>query len=571
MSKGNGTIRGQILRRASERRRSSAKRCNPARAAPDKLLACETIHISVRLSGLRCDHWVTFTPFNATYGDIGGRAVPEERLHVFISYSSEDRGLATAICDELRRAFNPAVLRLTIDVEFSLGANWRDRLKADLDDTDILLVVATGKQKISHSFTGFEVGYFDASVTHSPMMEHFPNQNRIMIPVAVFTRTPETMADIQALQINVPFEPMVVDPAALKNVGRPADGADPLVRKNPIFKLFKRIQGIINQSVQLSDDELQAFDTQLQESAGRLMAIIYLELQKRVYLENFPERKIVVRTGAGREDPLTDATVEFFGQFDSFGFQAPQGNPIPWSQFADNIDQEEVARSWTDTINILVSAAIRGDFRDNRQMVTSQEKDRAFRMFVARSIIYYSGVHEFHIYIVEIRYKDYGDPTTTMLLKAISIGLQYRFMFLEGNVSEFSPENFNATLQDGLRAKIAGMIQQLDYLLWCSRDAGLRKPENILRILGNVQLGEIDRKSAIWEDAKSKLYAAAQTMLATFSDQGLLQNKPGFVAILQAFCDSTKALNEDFTAKVLLALGQIVSGEEIKDHGEKAA
>ncbi len=80
----------------------------------------------------------------------------EDRLHVFVSYSSEDRGLATAISDELRRAFNPTVLKLTIDVEFSLGANWRNRLKADLDDTDILLVVATGKQKVSHSFTGFE-------------------------------------------------------------------------------------------------------------------------------------------------------------------------------------------------------------------------------------------------------------------------------------------------------------------------------------------------------------------------------------------------------------------------------
>jgi len=144
----------------------------------------------------------------------------EDRLHVFVSYSSEDRGLATAISDELRRAFNPTVLKLTIDVEFSLGANWRNRLKADLDDTDILLVVATGKQKVSHSFTGFEVGYFDASVTHLPKMANFPTQDRIMIPIAVFTKTPETMSEIQALQINAPFEPMMVDTAALKKTVR---------------------------------------------------------------------------------------------------------------------------------------------------------------------------------------------------------------------------------------------------------------------------------------------------------------------------------------------------------------
>ena len=274
----------------------------------------------------------------------------EERLHVFISYSTEDRDLATAIAEELRRAFNPAILKLTIDVEFSLGSNWRDRLKADLDDTDILLVVATGKQKVSHSFTGFEVGYFDSSISHAPKMEHFPTQDRIMIPIAVFTKTPETLSDIQALQINAPFDPMVVDPAALKNAASPAGAASNSVKKTPIFKLFKmeaipvQEQGIINQSVQFTDEELDAFNDQLLESSNRLFSVIHLELQKRVYLENFPERKIVVRTGLaagnpGRADALSDATVEFFGRFDSFGFQTPQGGSVPWPQFAENIEQ----------------------------------------------------------------------------------------------------------------------------------------------------------------------------------------------------------------------------------------
>jgi TIR domain len=500
----------------------------------------------------------------------------EERLHVFVSYSSEDRDLATKIAEELRRAFNPAILRLTIDVEFALGANWRDRLKADLDETDILLVVATGKQKVSHSFTGFEVGYFDASVTHTSKMVNFPTQDRFMLPIAVFTKTPDTLADIQAVQINAPFEPMVFDPAALKNAVRPAVATDLSIKKSPIYKLFKRIQGIINQSVQLNDEELDAFDQQLRESTGRLIDVIQGELQKRVYQENFPERKIVIRTGLGagkalRNDALSDATVEFFGQFDSFGFEGPQGGAVSWAQFAGNIDQEEVARAWTDTVQMLVTAAVRGDFRENRQIVTSQDKDRAFRMFVARSIIYYSGVREIHIYIVEIKYKDYGDPTTSMLLKAISVGLQYRFMFLEGKISDFSPENFNATLQEDLRAKIAEMTQQLNYMLWYSQDAGLRKPENILLILGNMQTGEIDRKSTVWEDAKSTLYAAAHKMLTTTDDRELLQNKPEFVTALRSFCDSTRALNEDFTAKVLLALGHIVSGEDAKGAIDKAA
>jgi hypothetical protein len=499
----------------------------------------------------------------------------EERLRVFISYSSEDQDLVMKFAWELRRSFSLAI-EVKYDVEFTLGANWRDQLKADLDEADILLVVATGKQKISHSFTGFEVGYFDASVTHRGKMANFPTQDRFMLPIAIFTKTPDTLADIEAVEINAPFEPMVFDPAALKNAARPAVATDLSIKKSPIYKVFKRIQGIINQSVQLNDDELDAFDQQLCESTGRLIDVIQGELQKRVYQENFPERKIVIRTGLGahqpsRNDALSDATIEFFGQFDSFGFETPQGGAVSWTQFVGNIDEEEVAHAWTDTVLMLVTAAVRGDFRENRQIVTSQDKDRAFRMFVTRSIIYYSGVREIHIYIVEIKYKDYGDPTTSMLLKAISVGLQYRFMFLEGKISDFSPENFNATLQEGLRGKIAEMIQQLDYMLWYSRDAGLRKPENILLILGNVQTGEIDRKSTVWEDAKSTLYAAANKMLATADDPALLQTKPEFVTALRSFCDSTRAMNEDFTAKVLLALGQIVSGEDVKGAIDKAA
>lgn len=387
-----------------------------------------------------------------------------------------------------------------------------------------------------------------------------------MIPIAVFTKTPETMSDIQALQINTPFEPIVVDPAALKSAGSSVESPAALVRRSPIYRLFKRIQGIIRQSVQFTDEEIDAFNEQLMESSTRLMNVVHRDLQKRVFLENFPERKIVVRTGAlasnpVRADALSDATVEFFGRFDSFGFQAPQEGSIPWPQFAASIEEEDVARCWTDTIQMLVSAAMRGDFRDNRQIVTSSDKDRAFRMFVARSVVYYSGTREFHIYIVEIKYKDYGDPVTTMLLKAISIGLQYRFMFLEGRASEFSPNRFNVTLQPDLRTKVAEMTQQLDFLLWCSQEAGLSKPEAILEILGDLKTGELDQRSEVWEDAKGKLYAAARKMLANPDDRGLLQDKPEFLAALQSFCDNTRVLNEDFTAKVLVALGRIVSGE----------
>ena len=493
-----------------------------------------------------------------------------ERLHVFISYSTEDRDLATAIGEELRRAFSPAILKLTIDVEFSFGANWRERLESDLSETDILLIVATGRQKASHSFTGFEVGFFTGSTKHRPKMKGFPEHDRMVIPMAIFTRTPEAVSDIQALN----FEPMLIDNSALKDPKRLSSVSDQLPRNNPIFKLFKQILGIINESLKLSQEELEAFDRQLREPAARLTDLVHDELRQRVYSENFPERKIVVRTSPNaadphRQDALSGASVEFFGRFDAFGFEIPSASVVPWADFASTIAQEEVARAWSDLLRLLVTAALRGDFSDNRQIVTSLDRARAYRMFVARSVIYYSGVREIHIYIVEIRYKDYGDPTTTMLLKAISIGLQYRFMFLE-ETSEFSPKSFNATLLDKLRAKIVEMTQQLDFLLWMSRDAGLSDAESLIVILGDTAPCEVDKKAMAWEEAKGKLYGAANKALATANNQELLAAKGEFLGVLQDFCGNTDALNRDFTARVLLALERIVS-KSTDEHPAKAA
>lgn len=177
--------------------------------------------------------------------------VEERRLRVFISYSSEDQILATKIAEALRRAFGSTALKVDIDVEFSLGVNWRARLEDDLNKADILLVVATGKEKVSHSFTGFEVGFFSHSKNSNPKMPHFPAQDRFSIPLAIFTKTPETVADIQSLQLN---DPVVVDPNYLRDQAARLDSA--AIRKHPLYRLFKRIQSILNTG--WNDQELES-------------------------------------------------------------------------------------------------------------------------------------------------------------------------------------------------------------------------------------------------------------------------------------------------------------------------
>jgi hypothetical protein len=62
------------------------------------------------------------------------RRVEIPKLHVFISYASEDAVLAQAINAELKTSFSQAMIRTTLDSEIKLGADWRTRLEEALSD-----------------------------------------------------------------------------------------------------------------------------------------------------------------------------------------------------------------------------------------------------------------------------------------------------------------------------------------------------------------------------------------------------------------------------------------------------
>jgi hypothetical protein len=498
------------------------------------------------------------------------------RLQVFISYATEDEGLARAISDELRKAFGPTILKVSIAAEFGLGSAWRQGLEDDLNSTDILLIVATGLQKLSHTFTGFEVGYFKGSKKYQPKMTHFKS-DRLIIPIAIATNIPDPVVDIQSLQLEVPLDPLRIEQGNLKNQQKFLDTIGYASNKNPLLKLFTRIQSVIRTSYEFNDEEVQSFDAQIRDSSRRLHETIFSELRKRISTEKFPERKIIVRVEAhppeaSGSDPLADATVEFLGRsFEVFGFDTPTQGELSCERFLASVTSEKVAAAWADIFRSLVIAARRGDFRENRRLIASPDQSRFFRIFVARSVLYYSGVNEIHIWAVEVKSRDYGDHATTMLLKAISVGLQYRFMFLERS-SEFSPAAFNVTMLDSLREKISDLIQELDFLLWTSKDAGLSESESLLKIYGHtLQPGELDRRSALWEQNKTELYSAAYAVLGACNNQELVSKKTEFIEVLTTFCQSTREMNRDYTARTLHAVEQLVSKPDAADELIRAA
>jgi TIR domain len=491
------------------------------------------------------------------------RRVEIPRLHVFISYASEDAVLAQAINAELKTAFSQAIIRTTLDSEIKLGMDWRTRLEEALSDADVLLIVATGRQKLSHSYTGFEVGFFSASKRDREKMRHFGSE-RLIIPIGILEKIPEALSDIESLNLTGTLTPFLVDEDTLKNKQRFLASVETDAAKNPLMKLFMRLKEVVQTLHPFDDDLTEDFKRRARESANRLCLTFFDEFQKRVFIEKFGERKIIVRlpTNARIEamgDLPPDTTLEFIGgSFEVFRINPPPDRTITWSDFIQQVPTNDTTTAWTDIIKSLIITAKQDDFVENRRLIASSDRKRFFRLFVARSVVYYSGITELHIWVVEVKSRDYGDPTTTMLLKAISVGLMYRSLFLEGTSSEFSPETVRATLPNDLPKAVSEMLQELDFVLWMSTDAGLMLPRNMTLIQGGFERGELERKFREWDKLKSDLTSSALQVLRASNAAELDAAKAAFEDTLAAFCEATIPMNTEFLGNVLRLLEDIV-------------
>ena len=494
--------------------------------------------------------------------------MPLARLQIFVSYATADENVGVAIAEELRRAFGAALLKVSIATEFRVGDFWRQEIEDALNNTSILLIVATGRQKLSHSFTGFEVGYFKASTKHRPRMARFAS-DQFIIPLAIATDIPDPVADIQSLQIEAPLELLTIDSSALNDPPIVDADVTSQSKSDQLYKLFDRIYTIISSASNFNAEERAAYEKAFRECSVRLLATIGKELRQRIWTEDFPERKIIVRVkndtdSASGDDPLSGATIEFIGKsFEVFGLSVSQtGGALKCEHFLASIRNKQVKVGWAEILRSQIVAAQNGEFHENKRLVASPDQKRFFRLFVARSILYYSGMREIHIYIVEIKSRDYGDQETTMLLKAMALGLEYRFLFLERN-SVFSPAVLEFTMLDVFRDRISTLVQELDYIIWMSKDAGLGEPENLLKIYGHaLQPGELDQKALSWEKSRKRLYAGASNVLAARERGELRRRKGEFIEALKAFCEDTREMNREYTARTLRSLEAMIFDEE---------
>jgi hypothetical protein len=481
-----------------------------------------------------------------------GTARPErpKQVSLFISYTREDSDLAASVHAELLQLFAFTPVEIFRDVGIPDGTNYQARIDAQLDHTDILLVLLTDRLKPSFSYTGDEIGFFRHSIKNRPKIH--AQIDRVVIPVCIGAHNPDTLHYIQSVQI---------DPQKVFNI------EDAKTAQNPAATLLRSISDIVLNVLDIPRSPMQ--DDRLANSAARLYRLFSEYLEGRVSSESFPERKIIIRTDkppAILSDgvDLSASTIELIGDsFQVFGFPEETNRQFKWPVFTSKMPSE-TRGTWVEGIRALVSGALHNG-EENYHVVSTAKGDKAFRLFVSRIVNYVSTRTEIHIYIVQMIRRHYGNALTTRLLSAISLGLQFRFLFLEDD-SKFRPTKFEFPLSmeaskelEAWKSNVTELLGQMDLLLREAKDQHLMDTDLLAKIWGPGGGQNVQQMMGVWDAARTRLYSAAQQIL-TSSEIEFAARKPPFTDALTDLCAKTEIMNREYTLRALKAIADEIRG-----------
>jgi hypothetical protein len=319
------------------------------------------------------------------------------RLAIFLSYASEDEPFARAIGQRLSDIFRHAV-QLTYMSDFPLGVNYRTLIDQAVDGADILLIIATGREKPSHSFTGYEVGYFRKSQQARKYVNDQLGIQRLIIPFAIFAHIPAPVGDIHGIGITE-------KDAFLYDLGTAGKIDDK--KQDPFFKLLERINGILNElnSIKPSLDEQQRTRDEFRREAESFYEAVKTFMSSLPLSREFPKPRLTLRLPADLKSKniKIDDRVLLSCKGPTAGiFGAEQSvSNLPWAGFSKLIGSEsgDVALYWNDALSSLVESTLQDKFVES-DLVPSYDQKRFFRLFVSESRTFVDA-HELDIYLVE--------------------------------------------------------------------------------------------------------------------------------------------------------------------------
>jgi hypothetical protein len=406
------------------------------------------------------------------HAETSGTATPPtaHRFRIFISYASEDYQIAEAIRKCLTLALGDIFAEINIDKRFlQPGTDFRKQIQAKLEVTDVLIIAYTGTtDKESHGYTGWEVGYFDHIMKTSP--------DRLKVALYL-EKPPSVAAEDQGISMDIGRDKLLLSTKEFVD-GMVVPPDDPMCAL-----LTKWQQSVDDITRGLGFGVIPRKPEQDPVSCVKTMKIdIFQYLKTTVDITLKPQKQITVRaTGSALQQSEgnlpCEAEIIPVGSGGSMGIFGLPDVKTTWKQFLKSTSGNRYHDSWREAITSAIMSSFPDHINvDNSQVIVSSDEAKAYRVILTTATKYYDDNREFNIYFVEaLQRSEYGDSSTTLLLKGLELVCRFRFMFLE-DASQFSGGNILVMSPERIPEVVNKLLKELSLLRKDSRDAGLDEP-----------------------------------------------------------------------------------------------
>lgn len=399
---------------------------------------------------------------------------PHQRVfRIFISYASEDVAIANAIASCFKTALPDFFAEVNLDKEFlEPGSAFQAQIEAKLQETDVFILVYTGADKRSHSFTGWEVGYFDRILRTDP-------GRRKKISLYLYG-PPATTSSEQGI-------PLGLSKDQLQLSLQQFESDLSVSQEEPLCKQIEDWQEEVEKNIACAGFSRphRRPEQEPAKCVRNLKLAIFQYLKGTIENVVKPQRQITIRVKSSSleqsSDSLpADAELRPFGAPNNGGSMSIFGladDQITWKEFLDLTASQAFADSWRDAITSVVLSAFpdRVDV-DNSQVILGSDGRTGYRVILTTATKFYDDYREYNLYFVEmLRRPDYGDRDTTYLLKGLELSCRFRSIFLEPE-SDFLGKNVDLTPFQRLPQIANSLLRELNLLHRDAQEAGLDRP-----------------------------------------------------------------------------------------------
>lgn len=400
--------------------------------------------------------------------------IAERRVfRIFLSYASEDLAIATAVASCFRTALPDFFAEVNLDKDFlEPGSAFQAQIEAKLQATDLLIIVYSGAEKLSHSYTGWEVGYFDRIMRTEP-------DRRKKISLYLFAPPPTTSSE-QGIPLGLSAELLKLSPAEFESQVSVTD-------EDPLCKEIEEWQQFVANNIESMQFPRPHYkpEQQAEKCVRNLKIAIFQHLKTTVESVVKPQKQITIRVKGSTLElangnlPL-EAEIRPSGALGSGGsmdiFGLADGYTT-WGKFLESISTQPFGESWRDAITSVVLSSFPDRVNvDNSQVILASDGKTAYRVILTTATKFYDDYREYSLYFVEVLQRDdHGDDDTTYLLKGLELVCRFRSAFLEPS-SQFLGETIGLTSVDQLPQTALKLLKELNFLHRDAQEAGLDRP-----------------------------------------------------------------------------------------------